>query len=259
VTFRTINLASHATNSGKIVMGGNVTFTPSTLGGAGTAVIQSTGALAQAGSVDLGSATRTFTITDGTPAVDVSILATVGGTGGLTKAGAGTLQLSGNNTYTGGTTVSTGLLTVSGASAKLGIGDVSVLASAGGAELQIQSGVTNAIANTATLSLFDSTSGAGGAALVGNRGYVDLGSGINETVNMLLLNGALQAPGTYGSSTSGATFKLDNFFTGTGVVTVLVPEPTAAILLMFGCAGCALRGRRRKSNVAAVRHSLAAN
>src|SRR5262249_4470943 len=114
VAFRAINLASHATNSGKIVMGGDVTLTPSTLGGTGTAVIQSTGSLAQAGSIDLGSATRTFTITNGTPAVDVSILAPITGTGGLTKAGAGTLQLSGADTYTGGTTITAGTLTVLG-------------------------------------------------------------------------------------------------------------------------------------------------
>src|SRR4029079_6472745 len=97
-----------ATNSGKIVMGGDVTLTPSALGSTGTAVIQSTGALAQAGSIDLGAATRTFTITDGAPAVDVSILAAITGSGGLKKAGAGTLQLSGADSYTGGTTVTAG-------------------------------------------------------------------------------------------------------------------------------------------------------
>jgi autotransporter-associated beta strand protein len=246
VTFRTINLVSHATNSGKIVMGGNVTFTPSTLGGTGTAVIQSTGALAQAGSIDLGSATRTFTISDGTPTIDVSILALISGAGGLTKAGAGTLQLSGANTYTGGTTVSSGLLTVSGAAAKLGTGNVTVLSSATGSQLQIQSGVTNAVANTATLSITNSSFGSGlgaGAALVANGGTVDLGTGINETVNMLLLNGALQAPGTYGSSSSGATFKFDNFFSGSGLVTVLVPEPTGTALLLIGIAAWAARRR----------------
>ena len=143
-------------------MGGNVTFAPSTLGGTGTAVIQSTGSLAQAGTVDLGAATRTFTINDGAPAVDVSILAAIIGSGGLTKAGAGTLQLSGADTYTGGTTVTDGMLTLSGAAAKLGTGDVTMQASAAGSVLQIQSGVSNAIANTANLSLFDSSSPASG-------------------------------------------------------------------------------------------------
>src|SRR5205814_1253996 len=109
------------TTPGKIVMGGNVTFAPSALGGTATAVIQSTGS-STAGTVDLGTATRTFTINDGTPSIDVSILATITGTGGFTKAGAGALQLSGAETYTGATTVSAGMLTLSGASAKLGTG-----------------------------------------------------------------------------------------------------------------------------------------
>src|SRR6185295_3388404 len=115
------------TNSGKIVMGGNVTFAPSTLGGTGTAVIQSTGSLAQAGSVDLGSVTRTLTINDGAPSIDVSIAALISGIGGFIKAGPGALQLSGADTYSGGTTVSAGMLTVSGATAKFGTGNVTVL------------------------------------------------------------------------------------------------------------------------------------
>jgi autotransporter-associated beta strand protein len=232
VTFRAINLASHATNSGKIVIGGNVTFAPTTLGGTGTAVIQSTGSLAQAGTVDLGAATRTFTINDGAPAVDVSILAAIIGSGGLTKAGAGTLQLSGADTYSGGTTVTDGTLTLSGAAAKLGTGNVTMQASAAGSVLQIQSGVSNAIANTANLSLSDNSSPGGGlsealaaAAVVPNRSFLDLGTGINETVNMLFLN--------------------DNFFSGSGVITVLIPEPTSASLLLLGLAGLAARRRRR--------------
>lgn len=109
VTFRSLELASHAANPGKIVMGGDVTLVPSTLGGTGTAVIRSTGALAQSGLVDLGGAVRTFTVSDGAPAIDVLIQAPVVGTGGFKKAGAGTLQLAGTNTYTGGTTFSEGV------------------------------------------------------------------------------------------------------------------------------------------------------
>jgi autotransporter-associated beta strand protein len=248
VMFHEIDLASHATNSGKIVVGGNVTFTPLVLGRSGTAVIQSTGSLAQAGTIDLGSANRTFTITDGTPAIDVAITAAITGTGGFTKAGAGTLQFSGANTYAGSTTINGGILALAGANTKLGTGDVIVQASSGGSELQIPSGVTNAIANSATLSLFDGTvtgAGLGVNALAANVGTVDLGLGINETVKMLLLNGVPQGPGTYGSASSSAMFKYGNFFSGNGVITVLVPEPTSASLLLLAVAGFAGRRRRR--------------
>ena len=59
--------------------------------------------------VNLGSATRTFTINAG---VLLTLNAQVIGSGGLTKAGPGTLRLAGSteNLYTGPTTVTAGLL-----------------------------------------------------------------------------------------------------------------------------------------------------
>ena len=53
-----------------------------------------------------------------------SISATVGGTGGLVKSGTGTLTLTGANTYTGGTTVDGGTLSI--ADGALGGGDVTL-------------------------------------------------------------------------------------------------------------------------------------
>ena len=106
VTFSEIQLASHASNSGKIVMGGDATFAQT--GGAGTSVIRSTGCsrrLAASASVRRPHVHRQQRL----GRVDLSIQAAVTGTGGLVKAGAGTMQLAGTNTYSGGTTITSGI------------------------------------------------------------------------------------------------------------------------------------------------------
>jgi hypothetical protein len=107
------------------------------------------------------------------------------------------------NTFEGGAEVEGGTLTVSGAAATLGAGNVSVT----GGILAISSGVANAIANSATLS-------------ISGTGIVNLGAGINDAIAALSLGGTPQANGTYGSTASAATFKLDQYFAGTGIVTV---------------------------------------
>ena len=87
----------------------------------------------------------------------------------------------------------------------------------------------NAIADTATLSL------AGGAtAGVADDGYADLGAGINDLVAGLILGGVAEGPGTYGSTSSGASFQSNEYLAGTGIITV-VPEPSTAALLLGAC------------------------
>ncbi|NDG11455.1 MAG: autotransporter domain-containing protein, partial [Actinobacteria bacterium] len=68
------------------------------------------GSLAGAGSVSLGSAT----LTAGGDGTSTIFSGTMTGSGGLTKAGAGTLTISGSPAYTGATTISAGTIALSG-------------------------------------------------------------------------------------------------------------------------------------------------
>lgn len=136
-------------------------------------------------------------------------------------ANLGRIIFTNTNTYTGGTTVNGGRMEVSGTDATFGDGDVFVrnpaLVLTNGAgiagaisRLVISTGVSNAISDTAVLSIDGSM-----------RGIVELGAGINETVGSLILGGVVQtAAGSYGAPGSGANFELDQFFAGSGVVTI---------------------------------------
>ncbi len=160
----------------------------------------------------------------------------------------GTLTLTGNNSYLGGTIVTQGTLVVSGAFADLGTGNVTVdglTTGSGGSvangKLTIQSGVINAIDDLATLIL---TGGSGVG--VADGGFATLGSGVDEIVGGLVLGGVVQGADTYGSTLSAANIKNDEYFAGTGIVTV-VPEPGVAAMLLGGLG--LLFGRRRRHGV----------
>src|SRR5262249_4452148 len=104
------SLQLHSTNAGAHVSTGTGTLT---LAGNVDLLTESGAALGAmiAGNLDLGNATRTFTIGDGTASVDLDITAVVSN-GGLIKAGLGPLRLEGanSNTYAGLTTVNAGRL-----------------------------------------------------------------------------------------------------------------------------------------------------
>src|SRR4051812_9638415 len=133
----------------------------------------------------------------------------------------GELILQNTDSYTGGTTVQAGTLTAQGASVNaFGTGSMQVvsanLATPGSqAHVHIVSGATDAIRDTAYLNL------AGGNSVGADDGYIDLDSGVNETVGGLMLGGVIQPAGTYGSTSSTATFQNDEFFAGSGVINVV--------------------------------------
>jgi autotransporter-associated beta strand protein len=134
-----------------------------------------------------------------------TIGANLAGSGGFTKSTSGAVTLSGNNSFTGGTTISLGNLTVSGGSALSDTGTVT-LADASGAVLHIAS--SEAIG---TLS--------GGGALGGS---VSIASGQTLTINQSSsssFNGTISgAGGLAKSGNSTLTLGRANSFTGTTAV-----------------------------------------
>jgi fibronectin-binding autotransporter adhesin len=100
--------------------------------------------------------------------------------GAITKTGAGTMVLSGANTYEGDTTINNGVLRLA----------------------------TGGSLNTGT------------SVRIGASGQMELDAGINQTVDRLYFAGVLQAPGTWGATGSGATNINNSRFAGTGILTV---------------------------------------
>lgn len=165
-----------------------------------------------------------------------SIGSVIAGSGGLTKSGTGTLTVTGANTYTGDTYVSSGTLIVGDGtnSSNLGAGDVFV---AEGSLLDIRN--NNAIADTSKLTF----------TIYGlSNGKINLATGVNETIASLFFGTASQAAGTWGSTSSSATFQNDTYFTGAGILTVsAIPEPaTWALLAAAGTFLMVTRRRRRE-------------
>jgi autotransporter-associated beta strand protein len=104
LTFNKINLMSSA----KLLMSGDVTINP--LNSSNPRYTSHTAIISGAtGNVDLGGAIRILTVGNVTDDVDLDIAVPIIN-GGLTKNGAGTMRLSGNNTFASDVTVNSGVL-----------------------------------------------------------------------------------------------------------------------------------------------------
>ncbi|MEJ8859955.1 autotransporter-associated beta strand repeat-containing protein [Variovorax robiniae] len=144
-----------------------------------------------------------------------TIVQTIGGSGGLTKLGSGTLVLAGNNAYEGGTTISAGTLQIGngGAAGSFGAGDIAnngVIAFNRGDA----SAVSNAISGSGSLQQI----GAGTTTLTGANSYTGGTTISNGTLQ--LGNGADTGSITGNVSVTNGTlaFNRNNLYTFEGLI-----------------------------------------
>lgn len=135
----------------------------------------------------------------------------------LTKAGAGTLALTGANLYSGGTVVTGGTLSVE-SSGSLGTGSVTVFP---GATLTLKN--SESLANNATVNLLKTGT---------SYGKVNLATGVVEQVGSVVYEGTTyNTPGmSFGSVGSGSTLENNNYFLGTGKLKITAPLTTVVII-----------------------------
>ncbi|MEZ5889625.1 MAG: autotransporter-associated beta strand repeat-containing protein [Xanthobacteraceae bacterium] len=163
------------------------------------------------------------------PTIDVlsggsaTIISPIAGSAGLTKTGDGTLTLSGTNTYTGGTTINAGTLSVN-SDAKLGN-------TAGG--ITFNGGTLQSTASFT--SNRDVTVGAGGGAFDTSSGTLTLG-GLIAGTGALTKSGAgtlrliADSPGFTGTTTiSAGTLQLGNNSTAGSIAGDIVNNGTLVI------------------------------
>ncbi|WP_331317200.1 autotransporter outer membrane beta-barrel domain-containing protein [Methylobacterium mesophilicum] len=175
---------------------------------------ETVGSLAGQGRVALGSAR----LTAGGDGTSTTFVGTLDGTGGLTKAGPGTLTLTGASTYSGGTTIAAGTLSTAHAAA-LGTGAAAV-AAAGTLDVNnvtLANALTLAGAGRAGVGALTGTGTAGASGAITLAGNAALGGR-----GTLTLSGTIDDGGNgYGLSKVGpgtAILTAANTYTGTTTI-----------------------------------------
>jgi len=169
---------------------------------------------------------KTFTVNNSTTTISKGFTSSGGGNG-LTKAGAGTLVLTGTSTYTGATLINAGTLeaATTGALGSGTTGTSGITVNAGGTLVLSNTGVTDRVKNTAPVAL-DAGTGA-----VSSGGKLTLGKttdtvSTSETVGALTLNNNSTIDF---ASTSGSHFALTA--AGTGASTLSATSANYALVL----------------------------
>jgi autotransporter-associated beta strand protein len=235
-----LNLQSYSDTVGALTMtGGNVTGT-GTLGLTGNVTISAAGTTtATIGSSLALTGSRTFTVNNNGVSTDVDLTVsgaiTDGTTAGvLTKAGAGTLALNGSDSYSGGTNLTAGELSI-GSSNALGTGPLSL-------------GSATLLSTAGPLKLTNALTLAGNTIFGGSNEFVFTGNeSLTGTRTLTINNGGVTLDGAisqsavgYGITEAGSGIltlggSVGNSFTGTTTV-------NGGTLLLDKSAGVAIGG-----------------
>jgi len=212
LTFNTIYLMPHASTPAKLLVNGDVTLNALTNV---TAVVSKGTGAGSSGFIDLSGSARTLTVGNGISDVDFSLDVPLTN-GGLTKSGAGTLRITGANTYSGGTTVSAGRLLVNNPTGSgTGSGIVTVNAGVLGGTGTIAGGVTVNSAGTISPGTSIGTLTLNSAPIFNGTNFVEInrngGSPLADKI--VLTSGTLNYSGTLVVSNTGAALTGGEMFT----------------------------------------------
>ncbi len=221
LTFNTINLMTHSTTPAKIVLNSDVNLNP--LSNNITAVVAKGSGSGISGYIDLGGAARAFTVANGTAEIDLSINVPMSNSG-LTKSGAGTMQVVSNNTYTGGTIVSAGRLLVNNTT---GSGTGSGAVTVNGGFLGGTGIISGAVTVNSGGTIQPGTASAMGKLTIGNSTTfggtnlmrIDRNGGVSLADKIALSSGTLNYGGTLVVSNAGAALTGGEVFTNFSATT----------------------------------------